>query len=125
MFFCKSISYTCDLQLKLDILNPLNIFFCQMVKKMSFFHYNPFPQNFKTLKFYYDFSFHQVHPMNIYFHRKSMFLLYKRFEINCMTLCIPFDSFKKKCNLKSFKYKSFLLGTALMNTPKEVYQGMV
>jgi hypothetical protein len=27
MFFGKIISYTCDLQLKLNILNPFNIFF--------------------------------------------------------------------------------------------------
>jgi hypothetical protein len=47
------------------------------------------------LKVYYDFDFHQVHPMIIYFHRKGMLLLYKKFEINCMTLCIPFDTFKK------------------------------
>jgi hypothetical protein len=25
-----------------------------------------------------------------------MFLLYKKFEINYMTLCIPFESFKNK-----------------------------
>ncbi len=36
-----------------------------------------------------------------------------------MTLCIPFDSLKKMCSLKSFKYKSFLLGTLIMNTPRK------
>jgi hypothetical protein len=35
MFFSKIISFTCDLHLKLDILNPLNLIFCQMVKKMN------------------------------------------------------------------------------------------
>jgi hypothetical protein len=39
--------------------------------------------------------FHQVHPMNICFHRRGMLLLYKKFEINCMTLYICFDSFFK------------------------------
>jgi hypothetical protein len=29
----------------------------------------------------------------------GMFFLYKKFEINYMTLCIPFDSFKRKCSL--------------------------
>jgi hypothetical protein len=33
--------------------------------------------------------------MNVYFHRIRNVLLYKKFEINCMTLCIPFDSFYK------------------------------
>jgi hypothetical protein len=80
---------------------------------------NSFVQNFKALKFYYDFGFHQVHPMNIYFHRRGMFLLYTKFEISYMTLCIPFDSLKKKCNLKSLKYMSFLLGTLIMNTPRK------
>jgi len=31
------------------------------------------------------------------FIESDMFLLYKFFEINCMILCIPFDSLKKKC----------------------------
>jgi hypothetical protein len=73
MFFWKTISYTCDLHLKLDILNPLNIIFFQMVKKKSSLPYNLFLQIFKTSKFYYDFGFHQVHPMSIYFHRKACF----------------------------------------------------
>jgi hypothetical protein len=45
MVFCKIISYTCDLHLKLDILNPLKIL--------------------------YDFFFHQVNPMNMYFHKRE------------------------------------------------------
>ncbi len=32
---------------------------------------NPFIQNFKTLKFLNDLVFHQVHPMNMYFHRRG------------------------------------------------------
>jgi hypothetical protein len=43
-----------------------------------------------------DQSFYQVHPMNMYFIEEGMFVLCKKFEINCMTLCIPFDSRKKK-----------------------------
>ncbi len=32
----------------------------------------------------------------------DIFLLYKKFEINCMTLCLPFDYFKKKCTLNTW-----------------------
>jgi hypothetical protein len=64
---------------------------------------NPLPckhffQNFKTLKFLYDLVFHQVRPMNMYFIEGGMFLLYKIFEINCMTLCIPFYLKKNSLN---------------------------
>jgi hypothetical protein len=31
MFFGKIISYTCDMHLKLDILNPLNIILGQLI----------------------------------------------------------------------------------------------
>jgi hypothetical protein len=59
--------------LKLNILNPLNIFFYQMVYKMNPLPCNPFLQSFKTLKFLFDLVFHQVHPMNIYFHKRGNF----------------------------------------------------
>jgi hypothetical protein len=71
VFFGKIISYTCDLHLKLNILNPLNTIFCQMVKKMNLFSCSHFLQNFKTLTFLYDLVFHQVHPLNMYFHRRG------------------------------------------------------
>ncbi len=71
MFFGKIISCTCELHLKLDILNPLNIMFCQMVLKTSLLPCNPFFQNFKTLKFLYDLVFDQIHPMNMYFHKRG------------------------------------------------------
>jgi hypothetical protein len=70
MFFGRIISYTCDLHLKLDILNPLNNLFCQMVKKWILW-FVPFPSKFKTLKFLYDLVFHQVHLMNMYFHKRG------------------------------------------------------
>jgi hypothetical protein len=69
MFFGRIISYTCDLHLKLDILNPLNIFFFSKWLNESFVFF----QNFKTSKFLYDLCFHQVHPMNMYFRHKSNF----------------------------------------------------
>jgi hypothetical protein len=66
----KIISCTC-LHLKLDILNPLNIIFCQIIKKVNLLPWSFLFQNFKTLKILYDLVFHQVHPMNIYFHRRG------------------------------------------------------
>jgi hypothetical protein len=38
---------------------------------MSPLPYSPFLQNLKTSKFLYDLVFHQVHPMNMYFHRRG------------------------------------------------------
>jgi hypothetical protein len=35
---------------------------------MNLLPYNSFFQNFKTLKFLFDLVFHQVHPMNMFFH---------------------------------------------------------
>jgi hypothetical protein len=61
MFFGKIISCTCDLHLKLNILNPLNIIFLSNGFKHESFAFNLFLQNFKTLKFLYDLIFHQVH----------------------------------------------------------------
>jgi hypothetical protein len=62
--------------------------------KKSHFPCSPFLRNLKTFKFLYNLVFHQVHIMNIYFHRRGMFLSYNFFEMNCMTLCIWF--LKKK-----------------------------
>jgi hypothetical protein len=37
-----------------------------------------FLQNFKTLKFLFDFVFHQVHSINMHFHRRGhVFVLQK------------------------------------------------
>jgi hypothetical protein len=78
--FGKIISCTCDLHLKLDILNPLNIIFFQMVKIMSPLPCSPFLQNFKTLTFLYDLVFHRVHPMNMYFHKMGHVFLTKKLK---------------------------------------------
>jgi hypothetical protein len=93
MFFGNIISYTCNLHLKLNILNPLDIFFLLNNWKM-----NLLLQNFKTLKFLYDLVFHQIQPMNMYFFKKNMFLFKFFFEINHIILCIHFYYFFKKCN---------------------------
>jgi hypothetical protein len=71
MFFGKIISCTYDLHLRLNILNPLNIILLSNDKKNESFALQPFLSKFKTLKFLYDFVFHQVHPMNMNFHRKG------------------------------------------------------
>jgi hypothetical protein len=71
MFIGMFISLTCDLHLMLDILNPLNIIFLSNGLKNESFAMQPFFQNFKTLKFLNDLVFHQVHPMNMYFHGRG------------------------------------------------------
>jgi len=53
-----------------------------MVSKMSPLPYNLFLQNFKTLNFLNDLVFHQIHPMNIYFHKKGhVFVIQKNFKL--------------------------------------------
>jgi hypothetical protein len=42
-----------------------------------------------------NFVFHPIHLMNVFYTMGNV-LLYKKFEIYCMILCIPFDSFYKK-----------------------------
>jgi hypothetical protein len=71
VFFGKVISYTCDMHIKLYILNPLNIMFLSNGLKMNPLPYNLFLQIFKTLSFLYDLVFHQVHPMNMYVRRRG------------------------------------------------------
>jgi hypothetical protein len=71
-----------------------------MVLKMNALPYNPFFQNFKTLKFLNDLVFHQVHPRTCTYIKGGMFLLYKKIEINCMILCFPFDYIFLKCTLE-------------------------
>jgi hypothetical protein len=75
-------------------LKPIeNNVFVKWLKK-SPFPYSVFLQILKTLKFLYNLVFYQVHIMNIYFHRRGHVFIVIFFEINCMILCIPFDSFK-------------------------------
>jgi hypothetical protein len=63
--------------LKARHFEPIEHNFLSNGWKMSILPCNPFPQNFKILKLYYDFDFHQVHPMNMYFHRRHVFVLQK------------------------------------------------
>jgi hypothetical protein len=101
-FFGKIISYTCDLHLKLNILNPSNIFFYQMVKKMSLLPCNLFLQNFKTLKFLYDLIFYQVHPMNMYSHRKGHDFVVYIFWNQLYDSMHSFDFIFFKCKLNTW-----------------------
>jgi hypothetical protein len=57
MFFGKIISYTCDLHLELNILNPLNIMFMPNVEKMNPLCYSHFFLNFMSLKLLNDLFF--------------------------------------------------------------------
>jgi hypothetical protein len=101
MFFDKIIFCTCDLHLKLDILNTLNIIFLLNGLKNEFFVLQPFFQNLKTLKFLFDCFFIKSIQWICIFIAGGTFLLYKKFEINYMTLCIPW---KKKLNLNTWLF---------------------
>jgi hypothetical protein len=46
-------------------------FFIKWFKKMSPLPCNPLLQIFKILTFLYDLVYHQVHPMNMYFHKRG------------------------------------------------------
>ncbi len=90
MIFGMFISFTCDSHLKLDILNPLNIIFLSNGLKNESITLQPFPPKFQDFKLF-NLVFHQVHPMKTCtFIKGNTFLLYKKFEINCMILCLLF-----------------------------------
>jgi len=79
MFFNMFISCTCDPHLKLDILNPLNIIFLSNGFLNESLALQPFPSNFKTLKLLNDFVFHEVHSINMYFHRRGHVFVVQNF----------------------------------------------
>jgi hypothetical protein len=81
MFFDKIIFCTCDLHLKLDILNLLNIIFLLNGLKNEFFVLQPFFENLKTLKFLFDCFFIKFIQWICTFIEGGTFLLYKKFEI--------------------------------------------
>jgi hypothetical protein len=75
MFFDNIISYTCDLYLKLYILNQLNtILLSNGLKNESFTFYHFF-QNFKILKLLYDLVFIKFIQWTYTFIEGGMFLL--------------------------------------------------
>jgi hypothetical protein len=51
MLFGKIISYTCDLHLKLNILNPLKLLFLSNDLKNESFALEPFPWKFSSSSF--------------------------------------------------------------------------
>jgi hypothetical protein len=57
MVFGKIISYTCDLHLKLHILNPLNIMFLSNGFKNESFALKPFPSKFQDFDIFVWFGF--------------------------------------------------------------------
>jgi hypothetical protein len=52
MFFSKIISSTCDVHLKLDILNPLTIIFLSNGLKDESFALQPFPSKFQEFEIF-------------------------------------------------------------------------
>jgi hypothetical protein len=52
MFFGMFISFTCDLHLKLDILNPLNISFLSNGLKNNYFDLQPFLSKFQDFEIF-------------------------------------------------------------------------
>jgi hypothetical protein len=52
MFFGMFISFTCDLHLKLDILNPLNIILLSNGLKNEYFALQLFPSKFQSFEFF-------------------------------------------------------------------------
>jgi len=70
-----------------------------MVLKMSSLPCNPFPQNSKTLKFLNDWVFHQVHPMNMYFHKMGHIFVVQKVSNQLYDLMHSFLFFYLKCNL--------------------------
>jgi hypothetical protein len=52
MFFGKIIAYTCDMHLKLNILNPLNISFLSNGLKNESFALQPFPSKFQNFEIF-------------------------------------------------------------------------
>jgi len=92
MFFGKIISCTCDLHLKPNILNPLNFIFWSNGFKNESFDLHPFPSKFQRLwNFCMIWFFMKFIQWTCTLIEGGMFLLYKKFEFNCMISCIPFD----------------------------------
>jgi hypothetical protein len=52
MFFGMFISYTCELHLKLDILNPFNTIFLSNGFKNESFALQPFPSKFQDFEIF-------------------------------------------------------------------------
>jgi hypothetical protein len=57
MFFGKIISYTFDMHIRLDILNPLNIIVLSSGLKHEFSAFKPFLSNFQNFDIFVWFDF--------------------------------------------------------------------
>jgi hypothetical protein len=62
IFFGKIISFTCDLHLKLEILNSLNLVFLSNGLKNESFALQPFPSKFQEFKTFVWFGFSSNSP---------------------------------------------------------------
>jgi hypothetical protein len=102
-FFGKIIFCTCDLHLKLNILNPLNIIF--LSKWFFKWVFCLVTLSFKISRLWHFcmiwifIKFIQWTCTSI---EKDIFLLYKSLKLIVWLLCIPFDSFLKKNNLDTW-----------------------
>jgi hypothetical protein len=95
MFFGMFISFTCDQHLKLDILNLLNMIFLSSNGVLNeSFTLQPFLSKFQDFEIF-EWVFHQVHPMAMYFHRKGHVFIVQKIEMNFMILCLLFYYFFK------------------------------
>jgi len=101
------ISFKCDLHLKPNILNPLNIIIFKWFKKwvlclvaLSFKISRLW--NFWMLWFFIKFI-----QGTCIFIEGGMFLLYKKFEIKCMILCLLFYYLFLKCILDTWFFLVF------------------
>jgi hypothetical protein len=56
-FFGMFISFTCDMHIKLDILNPLNIILLSNGLKNESFALQPFPSKFQDFEIFERFGF--------------------------------------------------------------------
>ncbi len=78
---------------KAEHFEPIEHMFLPNGLKNEYFALQPSPSKFQDLKFLYDLIFHQIHPMNMYFHKRGYVFVEQFFEINYVTLCIPSDLF--------------------------------
>jgi hypothetical protein len=79
MFFGMLISFTCDLHLKLDILNPLNIIFYQMILKMSHYFTIIEPSNNEYFKFLMLYFYSTTNVLHLIFYS----YIFSTFFENC------------------------------------------
>jgi hypothetical protein len=86
---------TCILQDYFLHFEPIELLFLSNGLKNQYFTCNLFLQNFKTLTFLHDLAFHQIHPMNMHFHKMGHLFVVQKFRNQLQNFMHPFDSLKK------------------------------